>query len=68
MAGDSLGWPDSGFKLDDAFFISDPLFFSRPLLGYFSATSDLFDGASWRAYIVGNSGSLLKATMWLEAS
>lgn len=38
MTGGGLGWPDGGFKLDDMFLISDPLFFGGRFLGGFLAT------------------------------
>lgn len=67
MAGSSLGWPDSGSKLDDRFLIVAP-FFSGPFLGYFLVTTGLFSGRAWLSFVFENEISQLEVLFRLPAT
>lgn len=62
MVGDDLGWPDGGEEGDC---LMTHHKFGQQILEPFSAMERLFNGGSQLGSVVGNSGNLLKATIWL---
>lgn len=65
MTGGGLGWPDGGFKLDDMFLISDPLFSGGRFLGGFLATTSFTYGGSQIGSIPGCDEDPVKVAAWL---
>lgn len=57
------GW---WLRLDDAFLIFYPFFYDEQFVDNFLAVVGFFDYVSWLGSVVGNSGSLLEAEVWLK--
>lgn len=68
MAGSGLRWPDCGFKLDNAFLISDLLFIGGQFVNDFKVVVGLFNGGYRLGYVGSDEGSLLETAAWAEAT
>lgn len=66
MAGSGVGWPDSGFKLDYAFLISNPFFSGGQFVDNFLAAMGSSHNRYQLAFVGGTEMSVLVTVKWSE--
>lgn len=67
MAGDGLGWSDSGFKYDNVFMISNTLFYGTQFVDDFLVTVGFFNSGYRPGSVGDDDGSLVEVLVWTEA-
>lgn len=67
MAGDGLGWSDSGFKLDNAFMILNTLFYGTQFVDDSLVTVGFFNSGYRLGSVSDDDGSLVEVLVWTEA-